>query len=146
MSPSVDGSKGGELAMFTKQGIDVVADAAEKVKEGSGAKIREEGYGAIDQIAANFMQYPNLFRLDFITENIKSSLAGNDVIINNDKNKYLFQPGMCALQTLDVNYGTEGTPAFFKETGAPVTVSIDLSFMENEIVTKESIESKVGPS
>lgn len=144
MSPSVDGSKGGEYAMFTKQVIDAGGNALGngKVVE-TGKEMLKEG---IDQIASNFMQYPNLFRLDFITERVNAALGGSDVIINNDKNKYLFQPGMCALQTLDVNYGTEGTPAFFKETGAPVTVSIDLSFMENEIVTKESIESKVGPS
>lgn len=151
MSPSVEALADGEIMSLAKKGIgDGIVYANSLLPEGSRVdegKIRENVDKGIDEFATNYMQYPNLFRLDFITERFTDVVSGdNQLVINHDRNKYLFQPGNCALEKLDVNYGTEGTPAFFKETGAPVTVSIELSFIENEIVTKESIRNRVGPS
>jgi hypothetical protein len=145
MSPSDKAVADGELMSTFKKGL---GDLAVKIiGEGKDGDTRKTVDNEVDEFATNYMQYPNLFRLDFITERFTNVVSGdNELVINHDRNRYLFQPGNCALQTLDVNYGTEGTPAFFKETGAPVTVSIELTFIENEIVTKESIRSRMGPS
>lgn len=53
--------------------------------------------------------------------------------------QYLFKFGRSVLTQFDVNYSGEGTPAFFEESGAPYSVTINMSFQETEIVTKKEI-------
>lgn len=52
---------------------------------------------------------------------------------------YLFKFGRSVLTQFDVGYTGEGTPAFFEETGAPYSVTLNMSFQETEIVTKREI-------
>lgn len=52
---------------------------------------------------------------------------------------YLFKFGRSVLTQFDVNYTGEGTPAFFEETGAPYSVTLNMSFQETEIVTKREV-------
>lgn len=53
--------------------------------------------------------------------------------------QYLFKFGRSVLTQFDVNYTGEGTPAFFEETGAPYSITLNMSFQETEIVTKREI-------
>lgn len=54
---------------------------------------------------------------------------------------YLYHIGRCVLKDLSVNYNGEGIPVFFDETQAPVSIEIQMTFQEVQIVTKETIES-----
>jgi hypothetical protein len=152
MSPSEGGSS--EQQNQKKTFTSLFQQAADKAF-GEGNEVVESDFvrKTLDTLASNFLAFPNLFRLDFLTssQDVLTAQAGGDAILDNsfnqEKNKYLFQPGICALRSLEVDYSTEnGTPAFFKETGAPITVSIAMSFIETEIVTKESIDNRKGPS
>jgi len=67
-------------------------------------------------------QYPNQFDI---------SLAAG---------QYLFKFGRSVLTQFDVNYTGEGTPAFFEETGAPYSVTLNMTFQETEIVTKREVK------
>lgn len=51
---------------------------------------------------------------------------------------YLYPFETCVLQSFNVNYNGEGIPLFFENTGAPVSITISLSFQETAIQTKES--------
>lgn len=52
---------------------------------------------------------------------------------------YLFKIGRSVLEDFTVDYTGEGTPAFFEETGAPYSVTLNLSFKETTIVTKREV-------
>lgn len=52
---------------------------------------------------------------------------------------YLFNIGDSVLTSFDVNYTGEGGPYFFEDTNAPYSVSINLTFVEDTIVTKREI-------
>lgn len=95
---------------------------------------------------SNVFSYPALWDIKFLWHDIsKIDISGqNKRPVSSDMNPYLFQPGLCAMTGLEVSYGTEeNTSAFFKESGAPVTVSVSMSFMETEVVTRESITAFV---
>jgi hypothetical protein len=60
--------------------------------------------------------------------------------------QYLYEIGTCVLESVNVNYNGEGIPLFFEQTGAPVSVTLDLSFKETQIHTKERLANRVeGP-
>ena len=52
---------------------------------------------------------------------------------------YLFKIGDSVLTTFDVNYTGEGAPYFFEDTNAPYSVTINMTFVEDTIVTKREI-------
>ena len=52
---------------------------------------------------------------------------------------YLFDIGDSVLTSFNVNYTSEGGAHFFEETNAPYSVTIDMSFTEDTIVTKKEI-------
>ena len=53
---------------------------------------------------------------------------------------YLFQLTTCVLTNMDVDYAGSGVPSFFTETGAPVDIRLNLTFQEQEILTRERIK------
>lgn len=53
--------------------------------------------------------------------------------------EYLFKFGRSVLTDFRVNYTGEGTPVFFEDSGAPYSVTINMSFKETSIVTKKEI-------
>lgn len=55
------------------------------------------------------------------------------------KQDYMFKISTCVLTKMDVDYGGTGSPAFFKETGAPVAIKMTLHFKEIEYLTQERI-------
>jgi len=52
---------------------------------------------------------------------------------------YLFQLTTCVLTDAEVDYAGSGVPSFFTDTGAPVDIRLNLSFQEQEILTRERI-------
>lgn len=52
----------------------------------------------------------------------------------------MFNIARCVLTDMAIEYGTGGIQSFFNETGAPVDISVTLSFQELELLTKERIE------
>jgi hypothetical protein len=52
---------------------------------------------------------------------------------------YLFKIGDSVLTNFDVNYTGEGGAHFFEETNAPYSVTINMTFVEDTIVTKKEI-------
>jgi len=50
---------------------------------------------------------------------------------------HLFRFSYCVLTAFDVTYNSENTPIFFEDTGAPVSVAIEMSFQETRPLTKD---------
>jgi hypothetical protein len=76
--------------------------------------------------SGHFFLYPEQFDIEF-------------------KNKdYLFDIGASVLTAFSVNYTGEGASFFFTETGAPVSVSINMSFQELTVNTKTNIKRDGG--
>ena len=53
--------------------------------------------------------------------------------------KPLFKIDRCFLESLSVDYTTSGQPVFFNDGNEPVTTTLQLSFKETRLMTKESI-------
>lgn len=53
---------------------------------------------------------------------------------------HLFEYEICVLNSFSVNYNGEGTPLFFEQTQAPVSIEMTLGFQETAIQTKETLE------
>ncbi len=54
---------------------------------------------------------------------------------------YLFKIADSVLTTFDVNYTGEGSAYFFEDTNAPVSVTINMAFTEDTIVTKKEVRA-----
>ena len=81
------------------------------------------------------ISYPSLWEIKFHFTDSSSA-----ILESTSENNFLFKPAKCALQSFNVDYNSGlGVPAFFKK-GAPVTTNITMTFIESEIVTRESID------
>jgi hypothetical protein len=58
------------------------------------------------------------------------------------QNPYLFKTKRCILKDLQVSYGKNFVT--FKDTNAPVEISITMSFQETEILDRAAIEKESG--
>ena len=74
-------------------------------------------------------QYPSEFELLFYTT-------------STTQNPYLFKTKRCILKDLQVSYGKNFVT--FKDTNAPVEISITMNFQETEILDRRSIEAEKG--
>lgn len=70
-------------------------------------------------------KYPDEFEISFA-----DAIAGN-----------LYKIGTCVLKTMTVNYNGEGIPLFFDQSGAPVSIEIQLAFQETKIITRGDLDS-----
>ena len=57
---------------------------------------------------------------------------------------YLYDIGTCVLESVNVNYNGEGTPLFFENVGAPVSIELQLQFKETQIHTKERLNDRIS--
>lgn len=76
--------------------------------------------------------YPSEFELLFYTTSI----------VGTTQNPYLFKTKRCILKDLQVSYGKNFVT--FKDTNAPVEISITMNFQETEILDRGSIEAEKG--
>lgn len=74
---------------------------------------------------ASFWSYPNTF----------------DVYLLTPSHRYMFNISQCVLTAMDVDYGASGAASFFKGSGAPVHINLNLTFKELSVLTKKLIES-----
>ncbi len=76
------------------------------------------------------INYPEEFRIEFLTKN-----EANDKLITNE---HIPQIKMCVCKNVTTNFSSQNTWKSF-ENGAPVEISLGLSFMETELVTGEDV-------
>ena len=72
--------------------------------------------------------YPDQFTIDF-------AINGSTL----KKQNSLFRIGKSVLTAVDLNFDTESLPLFFEGTQNPVTIDMNLSFMEVEIMYREKV-------
>lgn len=70
-----------------------------------------------------FFEYPDEFKIKF----------------NSKNEKFLFKIGTSVLTDFQINYNPDGG-SYFHQNGAPVSVSMQLSFTEIDILTQDKIE------
>lgn len=56
--------------------------------------------------------------------------------------EYLFEPNDCVIIGMSVSYNGDNTPTFFKDSNAPVEVTLSLQFKEIGTENKKSLEKK----
>ncbi len=76
------------------------------------------------------INYPEEFRIEFLTKD-----EANDKFITNE---HIPQIKMCVCKNVTTNFSSQNTWKSF-ENGAPVEISLGLSFMETELVTGEDV-------
>ena len=76
------------------------------------------------------INYPEEFHIEFLTKN-----EANDKLIPNE---HIPQIKMCVCKNVTTNFSSQNTWKSF-ENGAPVEISLGLSFMETELVTGEDV-------
>jgi hypothetical protein len=83
-------------------------------------------------LSSAFFDYPNVYKIGIYTR-------------DGTTNKYLHQIGQSSMLNLKVTYGNEGgSQAFFKDTGAPTRVKLDLTFKENFGLTRNFVKQLEG--
>ena len=76
---------------------------------------------------------PHRFDIDFYSGN--NELEGS---------KYLMKIRNASITSFSVDYETEGNPAFFKDTSAPISSTLNITFTESKIYTKDVDEDLYG--
>ena len=61
------------------------------------------------------------------------------IIPTTSKKPALFKINKCFLENLTTDFTTSGQPAFFQDSGTPVTTTLGLTFKETVLVTRNSI-------
>ena len=86
------------------------------------------------------LSYPEEFKIKITprgkTGGMDVGTTGNPVAA---QVKPLFKIDNCFLESLNVDYSTSGQPVFFENGNEPVTTSLQLSFKETKLMTKETI-------
>ena len=123
------------LSNKLKKLTDRIGSAVNEKGEGIDKTIVETANKSIENIGKfGVISYPSLWEIQFHFTDSFSAISEST-----SENNFLFKPAKCALQSFNVDYNSGlGVPAFFK-TGAPVTTNITMTFIESEIVTRESI-------
>ena len=82
-------------------------------------------------LASAFFDYPNVYKIGIYKKD------GN-------KNEFLHQIGQSSILNLKVSYGEGGQQVFFRNTGAPQHIKLDLTFKENFALTRNFVEKLEG--
>ena len=61
-----------------------------------------------------------------------------------DRNEFLHQIGQSSILNLKVTYGEGGQQVFFKETGAPQHIKLDITFKENFALSRNFVKTLEG--
>ena len=78
------------------------------------------------------LTFPEEFGIDLRVNKSDPGTTGSNV-------KPLFKIDRCFLESLNVDYATQGSLAFFEDGGQPQTTTLALQFKETSIMTKRSI-------
>ena len=77
--------------------------------------------------------YPKEFRIEFLTIDDDNAY---------ETNKYLPEIKYCVCTAVNTNFTQQGWKAF--DGGAPVDISLQLTFQETEIITNEDVMGKTS--
>ena len=88
-------------------------------------------------LTSQSLTYPEEFEIELRVNNRESGMTGAGS--RPESIKPLFRIGNCFLESCSVDYTTQGSAAFFAESGQPQTTTLSLQFKETVIMTKESI-------
>lgn len=69
-------------------------------------------------LSSAFFEYPSVYKIGFYKK-------------SGDRNQFLHQIGQSSILNLKVSYGEGGGQSFFKDSGAPQHIKLDLTFKEN---------------
>ena len=129
----INGLKAGMLPSLRKSGK-IDKTIVEVEKRISGGPLQGMTYKAKEERTINggglssaFFDYPRVFRINFFKKGGK-------------KNEFLHKIGQSFITNLKVTYGEGEVQSFFKETGAPTHVKLDISFKENFALSRQSVE------
>lgn len=92
-------------------------------------KFRYHAYPAVSSSTEIIYLSPDLFEISFKVGNASSF----------DKDSYLFHPLPSALVALSVSYNGNSSPIFFRNSNAPIEVTIQLVFREMELDNKTKL-------
>jgi hypothetical protein len=67
-----------------------------------------------------------------------------DIVFAEAVQDYMYDIGRCVLTDTQVQYNGENIPLFFENVGAPVSITLSLSFKETKIHTKERLEKRIN--
>ena len=82
-------------------------------------------------LASAFFDYPNVYKVGFFKK-------------DGDRNEFLHQIGQSSILNLKVTYGEGGQQVFFKETGAPQHIKLDITFKENFALSRNFVKTLEG--
>ena len=77
-----------------------------------------------------FLTLPSTFDIHYMYQNTPSSSA---------ENTYYNKIATCVLESCNVDYAPEGLTSF--QSGAPTAITMELQFMETQLLTKEMIDA-----
>ncbi len=106
----------------------------DEVIEGTGIDITVGGLQEFSYEQKTGLQtLPHRFDIDFYSGN--NELEGS---------KYLVRIRNASITSFSVDYQTEGNPAFFKNTSAPISSTLNMTFSESKIYTRNVDEDLYG--
>ena len=108
-----------------------------KVLETSGSVLLKQSSATKTLLTSQSLTYPEEFEIELRVNNRESGMRGAGS--RPESIKPLFRIGNCFLESCSVDYTTQGSAAFFAESGQPQTTTLSLQFKETVIMTKESI-------
>jgi len=82
-------------------------------------------------LSSAFFDYPSVYKIGFYKK-------------NGDKNEYLHQIGQSSILNLKVTYGEGNQQVFFKDSGAPQHIKLDITFKENFGLTRNFAKQLEG--
>jgi len=94
-------------------------------------KTVDEGSPTGNVLSSAFFDYPSVYKIGFYKR-------------DGDRNQYLHQIGQSAILNLKVTYGEGGQQVFFKDSGAPQHIKLDLTFKENFALTRNFAKQLEG--
>ena len=108
-------------------GVETIMPRAATGRGGSGGGVTPATQGS------STFTYPDEFTIALYPN-------GQTVAKPSDTTKpALFKINKCFLESLTTDYTTSGQPAFFKDSGNPVTTTLGLTFKETVLVTRNTI-------
>jgi len=107
---------------------------------GATTQTRMSSGGDINSSSSLTLSYPDEFKIRITPRGLDGDTqvgsTGNSKVVTV---KPLFRIDKCFLESLNVDYTTSGQPVFFDDGSEPVTTTLQLSFKETQLMTKEKI-------
>ena len=123
-------------------GVSIISHVFQKAKEADigevyvateDKEILDDDESLVYEQKTGLQTLPHRFDIDFYSGN--NELEGS---------KYLMRIRNASITSFSVDYETEGNPAFFKDTSAPISSTLNITFTESKIYTRNVDEDLYG--